>query len=308
MAEVENPEIFRNALDNLLIGVCLLDRYGKILFWNQTAERLTGFIQHELIGRSSHDNVLIHENGQQCCSGDDGCPITQGLQHGRPIRIRMQLRHRQGHNVPVLMHLVPIRDAHGLVIAASLSFDSHIALATSDRDQRSPVPPGCIDEASGAANANFTRFHLRERLAGFAEYHVPFSVICIRVNRLEEFRVAYGNLASDAILHAAAQTLRYIVRPSDLLGRWSHDEFLVVLSNCGAIGAEKSFERVHRMATGVSIRWWGDQLTLTTSTGYAFVELGDTVESLVARAEHELKGFVSKAAAGAGGGAEPVEG
>ena len=221
----------------------------------------------------------------------------------------MQIRHRQGHTVPVFMHLVPIRDSHGLVMAVAISFDSHIARSQSDHDQRSPVPPGCVDEASGAATQGFTGFHLRERLAGFAEYHVPFSVICVRINRLEEFRTAYGNLASDAILHAVAQTLRYIVRPSDLLGRWSQDEFLVILSNCGAIGAEKSFERIHRMAAGVSIRWWGDQLTLTTSTGYAFVETGDTVESLVSRAERELKGLSTKAAAAAApSGPSGVEG
>lgn len=297
MAEVENAELFRTVLDNLLIGVCLLDRSGKILFWNQAAERLSGYIQHELIGRSGHDNVLIHGNGQHCCEGGDGCPITHALHSGRPIRKRMQLRHKQGHTVPIFMHLVPIRDTHASVIAVAISFDSHIARTQSDRDQRSPVPPGCVDEASGAANQGFTRFHLRERLAGFAEYHVPFSVICVRVNRLEEFRAAYGNLASEAILHAVAQTLRYIVRPSDLLGRWSQDEFLVVLSNCGAMGAEKSFERIHRMAAGVSIRWWGDQLTLTTSAGYAFVEAGDTVEALVARAQHEMKALNAKAAA-----------
>jgi PAS domain S-box-containing protein/diguanylate cyclase (GGDEF)-like protein len=306
MAQPDNAEIFRTTLDNLLIGVCLLDRSGKILFWNRTAERLTGYIQHELIGRSGHDNLLVHANGAHCCVND--CPITQALQQGRLIRKRMQLRHKQGHTIPAFMHLAPIRDSHGSVTAVAISFDSHVARTQGDRDQRGPVPPGCVDEASGVANQSFTRFHLRERLAGFAEYHVPFSVICVRVNRLEDFRTTYGNLASDAILHAVAQTLRYIVRPSDLLGRWSQAEFLVVLNNCGAMGAEKSFERVHRMAAGVSIRWWGDQLTLTTSTGYAFVEAEDTVESLVARAQRELKGLSTRAAAADSGAPSGAEG
>jgi len=302
MAELQNPEIFQTVLDNLLIGVCVVGRNGRILFWNQTAEHLTGYMQHELIGRGCHDKVVIHCSGQNCCDGGEACPFTQTLHDGRPIRKRMQLRHKQGHAVPVFMHLVPIRDPHGSVIAVAASFDSHIARAQGDRDQRSPVPPGCVDEASGVASQGFTHFHLRERLAGFAEYHVPFSLIYVRVNRLEEFRTAYGNLASDAILHAVAQTLRYIVRPSDLLGRWSQNEFLVVLSNCGTMGAEKAFERIHRMSAGVSIRWWGDQLSLTTSMGYASVETGDTVDSMVARAQREMRGMVGGLAAAAGSG------
>jgi hypothetical protein len=82
----------------------------------------------------------------------------------------------------------------------------------------------------------------------------------------------------------------------------------VVLSNCGAMGAEKSFERVHRMAAGVGIRWWGDQLTVTTSTGYAFVETEDTVESLVSRALRDLKGLSAKASTAAGPAPSDAEG
>lgn len=289
MAELQNPDILRAVLDSLQTAVGLLDRNGKILFWNQAAERLTGYIQHELLGRSGRDYVLTHCNDQDCGDCGEACPFTQVWHHGRPSRKRMQLRHKQGHAVPVFMHLAPIRDPHGAMIAVAASFDAHIARAQGDRDQRSPVPPGCIDESSGVASQGFTHFHLRERLAGFNEYHVPFSVICVRVDRLENFRTTYGCLATDAILHAMAQSLRYIVRPSDLLGRWNKNEFLLVLSNCGAIGGEKAFERVRRTATDASIRWWGDRLSLTTSMGYSSVEAGDTVDSLVARARRWLR-------------------
>lgn len=284
MAELQNPDIFRAVLDSLQTAVCLLDRNGKVLFWNQAAERLTGYIQHELLGRRGRDYVLSNCNEQNCCDCGEACPFTQVWHEGRPSRKRMQLRHKQGHTVPVFMHLVPIRDPHGAMIAVAASFDAHIARAQGDRDQRSPVPPGCIDESSGVASQGFTQFHLRERLAAFNEYHVPFSVICVRVGRLENFRTTYGCPASDAILHAMAQTLRYILRPSDFLGRWSTNEFLVVLNNCGTIGVQKAFERIRRTATDARIRWWGDQLSLATSMGYASAETGDKVDSLVARA------------------------
>ena len=58
MSELENPEIFRAVLDNLPTAVYLVDRNGKILFWNQGAEHITGHMRHEVIGHSRSDRPV----------------------------------------------------------------------------------------------------------------------------------------------------------------------------------------------------------------------------------------------------------
>jgi len=72
MSELQDPEIFRSVLDALQTGVSVADRNGKILFWNQGAERLTGHKQHEVVGRYCRDNILPHCNEQ-------GCVVTFGV-------------------------------------------------------------------------------------------------------------------------------------------------------------------------------------------------------------------------------------
>lgn len=261
-----------------------MDRNGKILFWNQGAEHIAGHIRHDVIGRSHRESVLPQCEGQGCRDCGDTCPFFRTLHEGKPTEIRMQLLHKQGHLVPVVMRVAAIRDPHGSVVATAASFEAQRRYAQAERDQRQPIPHGCLDDTTGTASHGFTQFHLRENFAGFTEYHVPFSIICIRAEELEQFRATYGRPACDAVLRVMAQNLSNNFRPSDFIGRWAENEFLVILTNCGALGAERALDRVRKAVARVGIRWWGEQIFIAMSFGYGAVEPGDTVDSLVRRA------------------------
>jgi len=64
--------------------------------------------------------------------------------------------------------------------------------------------------------------------------------------------------------------------------------FLVILVNCPALGVERAFERIQKVVNCAHLQWWGDQLSVTTSVGYATTQPGDTVESMVNRALQSL--------------------
>ncbi len=58
MSEFDNPEIFRSILENLPTGVYLVDRNRKILFWNNGAEEITGYLRQDVVGRFLRDHLL----------------------------------------------------------------------------------------------------------------------------------------------------------------------------------------------------------------------------------------------------------
>jgi diguanylate cyclase (GGDEF)-like protein len=91
------------------------------------------------------------------------------------------------------------------------------------------------------------------------------------------------------MLRVAAETLRNGLRPSDIVGHWGEDQFLAVLPNCGGLGAEKAAERMQKLVAWAGIHWWGEQLSIVSSIGHAGAEAGDTVESLIERAQRSLK-------------------
>jgi diguanylate cyclase (GGDEF)-like protein/PAS domain S-box-containing protein len=285
MSNFQDPEILRAVLDSLPTGVCVVDRSGKILLWNQGAERIAGHRQHDVIGHD-HDWFLAHDKGKGC---NTTCPFHNALHQGKSAEAGLVVQHKQGHSVPVLMRFVAIRDMRGSIVAVAASFDTHNSSSRRERDRRTGAPAGCADEVTGLANQDFTQFHLRENLIAFTEYQIPFGIICIRVERLDHFRSAYGHEAGDCILQVVAQNLSNSFRPNDFVGRWGDDEFIAILSKCPRSSIEKAFERVHKLINRASIRWWGEQLSLAISMGYAAVEAGDTVASLTKRAERSLR-------------------
>jgi two-component system cell cycle response regulator len=299
MSELQDPEIFRTVLDSLQTGVSMADRNGNILFWNQGAERLTGHKRHEVVGRSCRDNILVQCNGQGCASCGATCPITPALHEGKPQEAKMQLRHKEGHPVHVLMRIAPLRDPHGSIIGIAESFDQQRFESGRDGNRHTLAEHGCMDETTGIPNRDFTQFHLSENLAGYARYRLPFGVIAIQVDRLEQFRATYGRQAGDAVLRVVAQTMGNAFRPSDFLGRWTEDQFLAILINSGDSGVEQTWERIRKMVTCAGLRWWSDELSVTTSVGYASAQTGDTIESLMHRAQSSLEKSSAKPAAAA---------
>jgi len=297
MSNLQDAEFSRAILDGLPTGVCVIDRNGKILFWNKGAERIAGYHQHEVIGRH-HGALLGLCRGSEEKPCGKACPVIATLHEGKSTEEQIVLEYKQRHAVPVRVRFAPVRDLHGSIVAVVANFYIHNQKA--NREERRPVTPACCtDEATGLANHAFTEFHLRENLAAFAEYHVPFGIILIRADQLQQFRAKYGRKASDSILQVIAQDLNQIFRPGDFIGRWDEDKFLAILANCEEIGVRKAFERVQKLIHSASISWWGEQLSLTTSMGYASPESGDKLAPLLQRAERLLGGVsASRAAAG----------
>jgi len=67
--------------------------------------------------------------------------------------------------------------------------------------------------------------HLREALGVFAERPVPFSVLCIEIDRLEQIQMRDGPGALASVLRVVGQTLENSLRPTDFLGRWQEISF-----------------------------------------------------------------------------------
>ncbi len=288
MADLLDPEILRTVLDSLQTGVCLTDREKKIRFWNEGAERITGYHRHEVVGHSWKENTLPRCDGEACESCGATCPFSRSIQDGKAIETKLDLRHKEGHRTSVHLWMVPIRDAHGSVIGTAQSFDRRAQISERRREQ-SLATYGCLDEITGIPNHSFTEFNLRENLASFATYHLPFGIMLIEIDALDHFQSSYGREAAAAVLHVVAQTLKDSLRPTDFLGRWRKTQFLAILMNSTHSGVTAAAERIRRLVRCAHLEWWGDELKVSTSVGSATIQAGDTLEVLIERAHKSLQ-------------------
>jgi PAS domain S-box-containing protein/diguanylate cyclase (GGDEF)-like protein len=285
MDEADDQDFYRAVLESLPTGVYLVDRNGKILLWNDGAERITGHRRQDVVGRSSQDDFLCHADADNNEMGGTQTPLAVTLREGKPSDGQISLQHKSGHRIPARLRTVPIRNAHGHLVGAAECFEETMAVADWDHRQNKLAVYGCLDNASGTLNHGIVQSHLRESLTTFAEHLVPFSILCIAIDRLEEVSARHGPGGLAAVLRTVGQTLEHSLRPGDFLGRWNENEFLSVVQECSAAEAMKVGERLQRMVRAARIEWWGDRLPVTVTVGATEAKAGDTVETMVERAE-----------------------
>jgi diguanylate cyclase (GGDEF)-like protein/PAS domain S-box-containing protein len=288
MPAFQDPEIYRDILDALQIGVSVFDLQKKIVFWSDGAEQITGYARIDVLGHSCTENILLHCNQVSCEMCTDKCPVTAALHDARPVESMSSIHHKSGHRTPVHTWAIPLRDGHGTVTGIIQTFEAEFAVTGPDPNDQSMKDRGCMDELTGLPNQAMMQSHLRETLGTFADLQIPFGIVCLEAHDLIQFRARYGQEAATALLRVWARTLRNTVWPTDFVGRWSEDQFLVILSGCGKSALQTVSDRMLRVMTGATIEWWGEELSAGVSIGQASAVAGDTAESLLQRAQQAL--------------------
>jgi diguanylate cyclase (GGDEF)-like protein/PAS domain S-box-containing protein len=306
--ELRDPEMLRTVLDSLQTGVYVIDRSRRIVLWNTGAERITGYMRHDVVGRKSRESILANCDDMSCVLCGAVCPLTEAIHEGQPREAQIYLRHKAGHRVPVRFRVVPIRDERGLIIGAAETFEEQGPLAELGIHPANLAAHGCLDMPTGVSNHAFTQSHLRENLTFFHEYHLPFGILLIHVNNLLQLKTTHGREAVDVMLHVVAQTMKHTLRPDGFLGRWADDEFLAILTNGSPSDLERSAQSVQKIVGSSGIQWWDDLLSVTVSVGQAMVQLADTPETLLQRVQLSLQQSAPKGSAAAAGGGDAPEG
>ena len=277
-------ETYRSVLESLPTGVYLVDLNRRILLWNDGAEKITGYLRQEVLGRCCADNLLMHcdERNNVLCGG--GCPLEKTMRDGRPREADVLLLHKDGQRVPVRVRAVPLRNSNDAIIGAVEWFDTRPVLPAAGEI----VPEALLDDVTELPDRSVALARIQEAVREFEESHVPFGVLDIAIDRLDRLLERDGRNAVDAVLYATAQTLRANVGPDDLVCRWSEDRLVVVLRNCAAPALRHAAGKLRRLVTMEAVPWWGDHLSVTASIGATTVRAGDTPASLMERAGQAL--------------------
>jgi diguanylate cyclase (GGDEF)-like protein len=90
------------------------------------------------------------------------------------------------------------------------------------------------------------------------------------------------------LLRVIAHSLASDLWRTDIVGRWANDEFLVILNGGNAESLPAVRERLRRMLANDAIEWWGEGRSLRVSIGETTAQPGDTVESILDRAQRSL--------------------
>ncbi|HYA87966.1 MAG TPA: diguanylate cyclase [Nitrospirota bacterium] len=275
---------YKTLLDTLDDGVYFVDRERNIKYWSKGAERITGYTSAEVLGKSCSDNILLHvdRDGNSMCS--EICPLLNTLSDGKDRNADVYLHHKDGHRVPITMHVAAIRDEHGSTIGGVEIFTDKTPVATALERLAELERLAYVDGLTGLANRRYTEITLRSRIEELQRYGWRFGVLFIDIDHFKDINDRYGHDLGDEVLKMVAKTLQNSVRAFDVVSRWGGEEYVVVIAHVAGNELTATANRCRLLVERSNIPSV-PSIRVTISLGASLARKDDTVDSVIKRVD-----------------------
>ncbi len=275
------------ALESRAEGIALFDTEGAMLFWNPAAEVMTGYSRGEMLAQRIPDPLepLLLDPASEI-------NLPSGASSASSHRVLVAVKNKLGNVLRFLAQREILRDAVGGPIGAAVSF--HLA-------QTLDALPHGETRDSEAEEIETSQEELEDRLQlefdDFVHGGQPFGVLWINVDQAEHLHKTHGVSACHEMLGKVRRSLAQGLRPSEAMGRWGGDEFLIIAHEQSGELLAAHARMLVGLARTADFRWWGDRVSLTVSIGAAQAP-GDAAESLSQLLARAQGAMVSSSQAG----------
>lgn len=119
----------------------------------------------------------------------------------------------------------------------------------------------------------------------------PLCLILLDIDHFKRFNDTWGHQTGDQVLRLVAMTLKSNIKGQDSAARYGGEEFAAILPQTGIDGAVLLAEKIRKAVQAKELlkRSTNEKLGhVTASVGVAMFRAGDTVSSLVERADRSL--------------------
>jgi diguanylate cyclase (GGDEF)-like protein/PAS domain S-box-containing protein len=246
---------------------------GIVTSWNPGAERLYGYSEDEMRGKSI--SVLVPPRHE-----DELLDILRRVRLGELIDEHETVRVRKdGTQVDVSMTVSPIRRRDGTVIGAStIARDVTVRL----RDRERLVFRAEHDAVTGIHNRWRFERDLSEQVGRARRYGEQAALVMVDIDGFKQINDVHGHEAGDDVLKQIGAMLKRRLRQTDLVARIGGDEFTVLLPYAGASQAQAVSEVLRGAICETSIALAdGTRLYLSVGIGTALIDAQTDSEAAV---------------------------
>ena len=281
-------EFHKTIVDNMADGVYFVDPSRQITYWNQGAERITGYASDAVVGHRCFENILDHVDaaGNSLCHTI--CPLAATMRDGEPRDVSVWLRHSEGYRKPVRVRTAPVRNQEGTIVGAVEVFSDDSAVLRAEEDANQARLDASTDALTGMPNRRLFDAALAGRIESLSRYGRQFGLLLVDIDRFKAMNDRYGHHFGDAILAGVAATLNGAVRAGDLVARWGGDEFAVLVESADEAALVETADRLLALVAQSEVRAEGQTAKVSVSVGGALAASEDVAESLFARADAAL--------------------
>ena len=286
MYPVEWP--YKELLDELNDGVYFLDKNRKIIYWNKSAETITGFTSEVAFAHQSCCTLLVHadEQGEIVCN--EKCPASLTLLDGQLHSAELFFRHKDGYLLAVSIKTIPLKTKAGEIIGAIGIFIDNSPREALFRELEQLRDKANFDQLTSVYNRRYGETLIASKLVEHQKGDRSVGILFVDIDNFKTVNDTYGHAIGDLVLKTVAKTLSSSIRNSDYVIRWGGEEILVLLTgNFNLTGLERVAHKLRTLVEQTNIYTCSSQtIQVTVSLGATLASQDDTIDTLVNRADH----------------------
>ncbi|MEM4271619.1 MAG: sensor domain-containing diguanylate cyclase [Candidatus Pacearchaeota archaeon] len=262
---------YKDAVDNLFLGVCRVDSESKIIYWNKGAEDLTGMLREKVIGKRLR---LSKEN----------CPIEATLIDGEMREKQITMKVKNGKKLHMHLRITPTISENKVIGAVVMFHDisSNVVLLNRVNELQKTAS---FDYLTGLPNRRLFEKILAAKIEEMGRDDRKFGIIFIDVDNFKKINDEMGHDVGDLALRSVAKKLYDSLRPYDMLCRWGGDEFVAMINNVNREQLHAAASRLRSMIDRLSIFDKDKVVKVSVSIGAVLANEKDTIQSLIKRAD-----------------------
>lgn len=236
----EQHELLRVTLQSIGDAVITTDAHSQVTWLNPAAERMTGWLSSEAIGRPlSQIFQIVDEETREPTEN----PVANCLAQGKILGSanRTVLISRNGKEFGIEDSAAPILNPSGDVLGVVLVFHD----VTEQRRLSGEMSYRATHDAlTGLVNRAEFESRLRRTLDKARQERSEHSLLYIDLDQFKLVNDACGHSVGDQLLQQMAKLLREAVRARDTLARLGGDEFAVILEYCPSDQAQRVAQKI----------------------------------------------------------------
>jgi diguanylate cyclase (GGDEF)-like protein/PAS domain S-box-containing protein len=282
-------KFFEIAAQNAVDSIYFLSPERQILFWNKSAETLTGYKAREVVGRYCYDNILRHidEKGNNLCTGK--CPVVKAVETGKIQEADVFLHDKEGARIPVHVVVYPVKNTEGKVIGAVERFNINLGTSLTLESIKNLEKEAFLDPLTAIPNRRYLEKKLREAFKRYRYYRKKFGILFIDLDNFKGINDKFGHLCGDRVLKAVSQTILMNIKPIDTVGRYGGDELVVILQDVTKSKLKKIAEKLWRLIKSSEVTCEGQEISVSASIGGTVVREDDSFYRILKRADNYLQ-------------------
>lgn len=281
---MDSKEFYLDIINHLCEGVYFVDTKRKIQFWNQAAEKITGYSAADIVGKNCQTSGLNHIDAHGCPLCHLNCPLYATLADGQQRQDKVLLRHKEGYRIPVSVTIFPVCRQKEIVGAVEIfTQDSPSVFADGLVDRLSNI--AMHDQLTHLPNRRYLESVLDYRMEEYHRFGESFCVLFADIDDFSRINNTYGHEAGDTVLKNIATSLSHSICRNVTIGRWGGEEFLGVYPISKPSECQIIAERFRSLVEHTEAVCGSSIIRSTVSVGISAVQPQDTVQTLVDRAD-----------------------